>query len=548
MRTPRFAVLSSIVLGIFLLPVSVWAAMSVNDALKTPDASPVSRGEFIRAAVQVLGITGGESTKLPYSRIPKALEPFVKAAYVKDALAIFGKDLASARPITRGQALLVIAALQNLTAEPTEQYRDAKESDALARAVAVAVERGWMAPKSATQFGVKETLTGKEGRIFLRKVLGEGGEQEDTTDGIPTVEIRIGSPRSKTGTTSTLPKAQILESLWNIIEEEFLYADTMKSEDAAYAAAEAIVKSLGDPYSSFYRPAGTRAFQSRIQGEVSGIGAQVEDRDGVLTIVSPLPGSPAEKAGLKPNDEIIAVNGVSILGLSYEEMVDHVRGSKGSIAKLRIRRSGVESDIEVKRDTIKVPEIVIQWQEDVAVVRLMQFGKLAETDLRLELQRIQEKNPRGVILDLRNNPGGLLHAATVVASIFLPKGSDVAVISSRTGNRTEVTKDEPTIDASVPVAVLVNNGSASASEIVAAALQDADRAVIVGEQTYGKGTVQEVLEFNDKSSLKLTIAEWKSPLGHKIDGVGVKPDVPVATSDRDEQLTRAIELVKRGKR
>ncbi|MFH0851971.1 MAG: S41 family peptidase, partial [Candidatus Peregrinibacteria bacterium] len=311
---------------------------------------------------------------------------------------------------------------------------------------------------------------------------------------------------------------------------------------------EAIVKSLGDPYSTFYRPASARAFQSRIQGEVSGIGAQVEDREGVLTIVTPLPSSPAEKAGLKPNDEILAVDGVSILGLTYEEMVDHVRGPKGSVAKLKVRRNGTEMDIAVTRDTIKVPEIDIKWQEDVAVVRLLQFGKLTETDLRPEMKHIQEQDPQGVILDLRNNPGGLLNAATIVTANFLPKGSTVARIISNTGERMDVTEDEPTIAATVPVIVLINGGSASASEIVAAALQDAGRATIVGEQSYGKGTVQEVLEFNDKSSLKLTIAEWKSPLGHKIDGAGVKPDVEVATAERDEQLARAIDLLKRGRR
>ncbi|MDD5103936.1 MAG: S41 family peptidase [Candidatus Peribacteraceae bacterium] len=341
-----------------------------------------------------------------------------------------------------------------------------------------------------------------------------------------------------------MPKAQILEALWKIIEQDYLHDDKISADDAAYDAAEAIVNSLDDPYSTFYRPAGSRAFQSRIQGEVSGIGAQVEDRDGVLTITTPLSNSPAEKAGLKPNDQIIGVDGESILDLPYEEMVDRVRGPKGSKATLRILRNGNEFDVVVTRDTIKVPEIDIKWQGEIAVVKLMQFGKLSETDLRPQMQHIQDQHPQGIILDLRNNPGGLLHAATVVASNFLPKGSGIAIIRSRSGERTERTEDEPTIDASVPVVVLVNGGSASASEIVSAALQDAKRATIVGELTYGKGTVQEVLEFSDKSSLKLTIAEWLSPLAHKIDGIGVKPDVLVPAGERDDQLTRAISILK----
>lgn len=542
----RFFLLS---LGIALLPLASLAAMNVSDVLKTSDASFVSRGEFIRAAVKVLGITGGASAKLPYRRVPKDLLEAVRAAYAAGALDTFGKDLASAQPITRGQALEVVVALQHLTGEPTQQYRDAKAKDALSRAVQIAVDQGWMEPKSQILFGVQDVLTGREGRLLLRKVLGEGGEQKtESPESIPTISIRFTSKSASSAAASELPKAQILEALWKIIHEDYLHTDRINEEDAAYSAAEALVKSLNDPYSTFYRPAGSRAFQSQIQGEVSGIGAKVEEKDGVLTIVSPMPDSPAEKAGLKPGDQVLAVNGESIVGLPYEEMVDHVRGPKGTTALLKIRRSGTEFDVSVTRDVIKINEIEISWQGRVAVVHLTQFGKLTETDLRTHMADIQKQNPEGVILDLRNNPGGLLHAASLVASNFLPKGSAVVQIRARSGDRMEATADEPTIDASVPVVVLVNKGSASASEIVAGALQDAKRATILGEQTFGKGTVQEVLEFNDKSSLKLTIAEWLTPAGHKIDGIGVKPDVAVPTGERDDQMIRALELLRTGRR
>ncbi|MDD5041957.1 MAG: S41 family peptidase [Candidatus Peribacteraceae bacterium] len=550
-HSPVKSILLSV--GLLLLPLTAMAAVPVSDVLRMVDSAPVSRGEFIRAVVKVLGVTGGGNAVLPYRRVPRDLEQQVKAAYAAGALATFGDELYAGQPITRGQALEVVTTLQHLTAKAATQYRDARSSDRLAIAVQVAVDRSWMTPRSSVLFGVAEVLTGKEARLLLRKVLGEGGEQNDQTDSVPTVEIRFTTPGSTqtagfNAGTSALPKAQILEALWKIIEDDYVHEDKINADEAAYKAAEAMVDSLGDPYSTFYRPAGSRAFQSRIQGEVSGIGAQVEDREGVLTITTPLSNSPAERAGLKPNDQIIAVDGQSLSGLSYEEMVDHVRGPKGSVAKLRIRRNGAEFDVEVTRDTIKVPEIEIKWQEEIAVVKLMQFGKLSETDLRPQMLHIQEQNPKGIILDLRNNPGGLLHAATVVASNFLPKGSGVAIIRSRSGERTEMTEDAPTVDPSVPLVVLVNGGSASASEIVTAALQDADRATIVGEQTFGKGTVQEVLEFSDKSSLKLTIAEWLSPLGHKIDGVGVKPDSVVPTGERDEQMTKAIAILKANRR
>ena len=530
---------------LFLVPCSLFAA-NVADVLKTPDTSLVTRGEFIRATVKLLAIPEETGAKLPYGRIPKSLEPSVSAAYARGALTTFGKELFPAQSINRGQALEVLAILKGLTADPAKNYRDLNGASAgLKQAVQVALDQQWMDPKSSMMFGVKELLTGKEARILLRKVLGEGGALDDSSqeDTVPTIHIEFKSPSSQP--TGELPKSKILEGLWKIVTDDYLHADKINQDEAAYQAAEALVKSINDPYSTFYRPAEARDFQTRINGEVSGIGAQVEERDGVLTVVSPLTGSPAETAGIKPNDEILAVDGVSIVGLPYEEAVDKVRGPKGSTVKLHIRRNGNEFDVSVIRDTIKVPEIDVKWQDDIAIVKLMQFGKLTDTDLRSVMQDVAKQKPQGVILDLRNNPGGLLHAADVTASNFLPLGSPVVDIKSRTGEKTDVTDLPPTIAASVPMVVLVNKGSASASEIVAGALQDAGRAVIVGEQSFGKGTVQEILEFTDHSSLKLTIAEWLTPKGRKIDGIGVMPDVVIPTSERDDQLLKAVDIIKR---
>jgi carboxyl-terminal processing protease len=178
-------------------------------------------------------------------------------------------------------------------------------------------------------------------------------------------------------------------------------------------------------------------------------------------------------------------------------------------------------------------------------VKLVQFGSLTEKELRSLMTDIQAEKPAGVILDLRNNPGGLLHAAQLVLSNFLPKGSSIATIAARSQKYDDVTEDEPTIASTVPVVVLVNGGSASASEIVAGALQDYKRATIVGEKTFGKGTVQQIVEFRDGSGLKMTIAEWLTPKGRKIDGVGVTPDVVIALStDRDEQLLKAVSIIR----
>jgi len=342
-----------------------------------------------------------------------------------------------------------------------------------------------------------------------------------------------------------IPKQDILRSVWRIINSMYLREGNIDEEEAGYQAVEALVNSLKDPYTTFLRPIQTEEFSTNIEGEISGIGAQVEFIDGILTILAPLPDSPAEKAGLLPGDQVLQVDDVSLNGLGFMEAVNHVRGPQGSEAKLLIRRNGGEFTVMVKRDTIQVPEIKLEWVGDIPVVKLVQFGRTTEREFRELMQSIQVKGARGVVLDLRNNPGGLLHAAELVVSNFLPLGSKVATIASTGEKRDEITRDPPTIGENVRMAILINKGSASASEIVAGALQDHKRATLVGEQTFGKGTVQQLVDFTDGSSLKITIAEWTTPNGRKIEGTGITPDIVVESKDdRDEQLLKALELVR----
>jgi len=526
------------------LPVSAFGA-TVSETLRVSDDRGVTRGEFLRASIIVLGVPV-DSSKVPvtgYTRpVPRALQQYVRTAQKYGALELFGKDLGLGKGITRGEAVLMIALLQKLQPSGVAlQFSDAPKGSDLENAIQAVVEKGWMQPIRRGYFGASRMLSGREAKIFLRKVAGEdetviemgpGGEPKT-----PAVIIRF-----KKKETPPLPESNLLRAVWQLLNDQYLYNEKINDKEAAYKAAEALVDSVGDPYTTFLRPAVAKEFQTQIDGEVSGIGAQVEYKDNKLIIVAPLTGSPAEKAGLRAGDEILLVDNVSLAGLSLLEAVGKVRGPKGSTVMLRVRRDGVEMDIEVKRDNIKVPEIDISYQGDIAVVKLIQFGQTTDRELRSLMMDVQNKNPKGIILDLRNNPGGLLHAAEIVVSNFLPQGSGIARILSREKEYTEVTLDPPTIDADVPVVVLVNKGSASASEIVAGALQDAGRATIIGEKTFGKGTVQQIIDFYEGSSLKMTIAEWLTPKGRKINGEGVMPDIEVKQSEtRDEQLLRAID-------
>lgn len=522
--------------------------MTILCAVATPVQSlaaedTVSRGNFIRDVVQALDLPLARDVKISTERIPKALQPYINTAHDRGALKMFGNSIDQSKAITRGEAVFILMKLQALHSKTkATKFTDVPKNSDLAEAVQLAVDLQWMRPQRPKLFGVDKTLTAREHTLLQKRMQKKAPAKKSSEEEGAVTTIRV----NYKPLDSELPKNAILQTIWKLLNDEYLYKEKINAENAAYKAAEGLVQSLDDPYTVFFRPSTNKNFQSQIQGEVTGIGAQVEQKDGVLIIVAPLKSSPAEKAGLLPGDEILSADGVSLAGLSFQDAVDKVRGPKGTTVQLRIRRNGSEIDISVTRDVVRVPEIDISFQGSTAVVKLHQFGQITERDLRSLMQEVQQQHPTGLILDLRNNPGGLLHAAEIVLSNFVPAGTVVASITNAEKNYKESTVDLPTIAASVPMVVLVNKGSASASEIVAGALQDHKRAKIVGETTFGKGTVQQVLQFNDGSSLKMTVAEWRTPLDRKIDGVGVPPDIKVesSTGDRDEQMLRALELLR----
>lgn len=537
---------SQIVLLFFLL---AFHAPFVGAASLSDDhAEVVSRGDFLRSVIIQLSlpVTPTSQPTGKYERaIPKALQPYVSAAEKQKALSVFGKNLRLSTAITRGEAAALITELLRLTpSSDVVSFTDAPAKSVIEKGARVMVERGWMKSVRPTLFGADRSLTLAEAKDVLKKIQQTNRNTDSgsmSQNRVPSVNVKY-----KTLSTTDLPESTLLRTIWQLVNQQYLYNDKIQEKDAAYRAAEGLVNSLDDPYTVFMRPTDAKQFQSQIDGQVSGIGAQVEYQDNALTVVAPISGSPAAKAGIKAGDRIIEVGGVSLAGMSLIEAVDKIRGPKGSEVTLTIVRDGNEMEFTLKRDTVKLPEIDISMQEGFAIVRLVQFGQTTDTQLRTLMQDVAKKNPKGLILDLRNNPGGLLHAAEITLSNFLPEGSAVAVIKSKGDEFTEVTSDEPTINQDIPIVVLINKGSASASEIVAGAMQDHKRAIVVGEKSFGKGTVQQIIEFKDGSSLKMTIAEWLTPKGRVINKSGLEPDVPVLQGDgtRDEQLLKAIDLLR----
>jgi carboxyl-terminal processing protease len=372
------------------------------------------------------------------------------------------------------------------------------------------------------------------------------------TDETPPVESPTPKPLP-TPSSDDEATFQVFWEVWAIIQRDY-YGDLPGMQDVTYAAIQGMLNAVNDPFTSFVTPQEAAIRAEDDSGEYEGIGAYVDmDEEGKLIIVAPFDGSPAEAAGLQPEDRIIAVDGVSIVGLSLSEMISKVRGPAGSEVVLTVEREGEQPfEVTVTRDRFELEISEAEMLEnDIGYVRLREFGSLASDELTQDLEDLLAQNPRGIILDLRYNPGGWLDQALEVSDIFLDGG---VILTQRWKDGSEqVFEAKPGgIGEEVPLVVLVDRGSASASEIVAGALQDHNRAILIGEKTFGKGAVQTVHTLSDGSQLIVTSAMWFTPNNQPIHGEGLHPDIEVPYPEEleegeDPQLERAIEYFLAGK-
>jgi carboxyl-terminal processing protease len=336
---------------------------------------------------------------------------------------------------------------------------------------------------------------------------------------------------------------------WNVLEENFLHKDIFKVESQIYGATKGLVRSLKDSYTVFMTPKETKEFEESISGEFEGVGAEIGIRKENLVIITPLKGSPAELAGIKAGDMIFKIDGETTHGISIEEAVTQIRGPKGEKVVLTILREEEKNpiDITIVRDNIVLKNLEWRMQEDVVVIAISQFGTDLVREFREAMPEILLQKPRGIILDLRNNGGGLLDACVKIVSEFLHEQVIVRTKGRKFGNSGNIMSGKDGAFLKTPVVVLINNGSASASEIFAGAIQDHHRGLVLGETSFGKGSVQNVVPLSDGSSLKVTIAEWLTPDGKSIHEEGIQPDEIIKLDSKDEEsdpvLDRALELV-----
>ncbi len=382
-----------------------------------------------------------------------------------------------------------------------------------------------------------------------------------TTESAPTSPIASARP---TATPTPAPTVKIppprgtdfdlFWEAWNLVQRDF-YGHLPSEEEMTYGAIRGALSTLDDPFTAFIEPDIAAINREDDSGTFEGIGAYVTMKEGRLMIVSTFKDQPAEKAGLRRNDIVLKVDDTPIENMSIYEAISLIRGPAGTPVRLTILREGEEPfEVEIIRARIEIPVVESEMREDgIAYVSLLDFSSDASVKLDKAIQEMLKQNPKGLILDLRGNPGGWLNEAVLVSSLFLPKDS-VVVIERYKNADPEIlrTPHRPTVP-DLPMVVLVDGGSASASEIVAGALQDHGRAILIGEQTFGKGSVQWPHELSNGAELRVTVARWFTPNDRAIHGQGLTPDIEVKRTEedidagRDPQLDRAVEYLLTGR-
>jgi carboxyl-terminal processing protease len=345
----------------------------------------------------------------------------------------------------------------------------------------------------------------------------------------------------------------LMGSVLNLTAENYVDPSKIDKKQMSYGAIAGMVKAIGDPYTVFFDPTAAKNFKESISGKFSGIGIQVGEKDGKVKVIAPIKGTPAEKAGIVAGDTIIAVDGKPISDLSIDEVVNLIKGPKGTKVTVGIlRANGDAKTFEIIRDEIVMQSVELKMSETankkkVAILAINQFSDTVFQDFKTAANEVLNQNVDGMVLDLRNNPGGLLDQTDDIAGWFLKKGDLILTEQDRNSTKTTHQSAGPGALLKIPTVVLVNQGTASAAEILSGALRDDRQLDIIGEKTFGKGVVQKVVDLDDGSSLKVTVTKWFTPNGELIQDKGIQPTIEVkltqtdADNGNDPQMKKGLE-------
>lgn len=380
------------------------------------------------------------------------------------------------------------------------------------------------------------------------------------------VGYKVGEYRTKGGPVSQTPAGNELKKFdfnlfWETLDQvqtKYIDKEKMDSKSLYYGAIKGMVSSLDDPYTFFLTPEENRQSKLDLEGKFEGIGAQLGLKEGRITIIAPLKNSPAVKAGVRAGDFIVKVDDKPTNDWTLPEAVSHIRGEKGTKVKLTLERSEKEFDVSITRDQIVVESVETEFMNEVAYVKVNQFGENTNTEWDEAVKQVQSRynsgQVKGMVLDLRNNPGGYLESSVYLAGEFLKKGDLVVKQESTVTKSRDYYAQRTGKLTDIPLVVLINKGSASASEILAGSLRDNKKTILVGEKSFGKGSVQEAIDLSDNAGLHVTVAKWILPGGDWINGKGIEPTIKVEndidenntiTEDTDRQLQRALQEIRK---
>jgi carboxyl-terminal processing protease len=338
----------------------------------------------------------------------------------------------------------------------------------------------------------------------------------------------------------------VLDEAWQILQQDYVDPSKLDATKLSHGAVKGMMDALHDPYSAYMEPSVYQTQLDSLQGKLHGIGASVAVKDGKLTVVAPMPGSPAEKAGIKPDDQILKINDQTVDGLSLAEAVLKIQGAPGTSVNLSVLHSGDKEPVSmtIVRAEITVKSVSLKMVKDnYALIRISTFSDTTGQEM-VDVLRSMPPDAAGIVLDLRNNPGGSLSAVVAVASQFLKEGVVVNVVDNQ-GRRSDQKVRPGGLATQIPMIVLANQNSASGSEVLSGALQDYGRAKLAGTKTYGKGSVNQFRKLSDGSAIYLTIARWLTPYGRPIEGTGLTPDFP-SDLQGDDLVNWGIDYLKTG--
>ncbi len=526
----------------------------------------ITKGELYELAWRAAGYIPdvGINVQTPFSDIDSSsrFAPYAKKAVDTGIIKGEGTFLPNAK-ISRADALKSIFDIMGIgiTRVYTKDdlpFKDVRPSSRYAPIAKTAIEFGIM--EGQENFLPKEKITRAEIADDIYRI--------STLLPAPTQTIKIIQvPQEETSNTfSSNSKFRILLDVWDKIHAKYVGKEPVDDNKLLYGAINGMVSKLGDKYTIFQEPVNAKSFSEALSGEFDGIGVSIDMIDGKIKIISPLQGTPASKAGLKPNDTIVEIDKKSTTGLSLNDVSNMIKGRTGSAVDLLIERDGKKTTFSITREHIRLEAVTGEMKGDVGYIIVRNFTESSGIDFAQQVKKLLAKNPKSFVIDLRDNPGGYLDASLQMLDTLVTPNTRLASIkflkrenaeefyneSSGKNGRAELSPTDPEVIfhsigngelAKYPIRVLINGGSASASEIMAASLKENNRATLIGEKSFGKGTVQEITDYTDGSLYKQTIGKWMTPQEHNLTENPISPDVIIKNNDKtaaDEALDYAL--------